>query len=101
MKNFLKKLTFSENKKGLLGLGQLVQIILMLVIIGIMLVVGLKIMGGVRDEMTSGTAERNASDNAMEGLTNVSEQQGLLGTIIIFGVILGVVVLAFMVKGAL
>ena len=87
------------NKKGLLSLTQLTGIIMMLVIIGIMLVVGLKVQSGVRDEMTENSSEYNASNEAMEGLTNISEQQGRLGTVIIFGIIISVVVIAFMVKG--
>ena len=88
-----------KNKKGIINLSQLTGIIMMLVIIGIMLTVGLKVESGVRDEMTTNSAEYNASGDAMEGLTNVSEQQGLLGTVIIFGIIISVVVIAFMVKG--
>lgn len=41
----------------------------------------------------------NATGEAKDGLANVSEQQGLLGTIIIFGIIISIVVVAFMVRG--
>jgi len=44
------------------------------------------------------TVEYNVAGDAMEGLGNVSEQQGLLGTIIVFGVIIGIVVVAFMMR---
>ena len=88
-----------KDKKGIINLSQLTGIIMMLVVIGIMLTVGLKVESGIKNEMTENSSEWNASGDAMEGLTNVSEQQGLLGTVIIFGIIISVVVIAFMVKG--
>lgn len=47
----------------------------------------------------SDTTEYNASDDTIEGMSNVSENQGLLGTIIIFGIILGVVVALYQLRG--
>jgi hypothetical protein len=84
-----------KSKKGLLGLGQLAGIVLVLVTIGIMLVVGLRVESDLQDDFTENSTEWNAAEDTMEGLDNVAENQGLLGTIIIFGVILGVVVMAF------
>jgi len=86
------------NKKGLLGLNQLTGIIMILVVIGIMLVVGTTIESDLRNEFTVNGTEWNIASDAMSGLANVSEQQGLLGTIIVFGVIISVVVVAFMVR---
>jgi len=91
------------NKKGLLGLGQLSGIIMILVVIGVMLTVGLRINNQIENDSPAVTASDNASidaiRNASGGLVNVSEQQGLLGTIIIFGIIISVVVIAFAVGG--
>ncbi len=90
-------------KKGLLGLNQLTGIIMLLVVIGVMLTVGLRINNQIENDSPSVTASDNKSidaiRNASEGLINVSENQGLLGTIIIFGIIISVVVVAFMVGG--
>lgn len=87
------------NKKGLLGLNQLTGIIMLLVVIGILLVVGLVVNDGIEDSISSSNTEAiDAARNASGGLANISEQQGLLGTIIIFGVIISVVVVAFMVR---
>jgi len=91
----------SINKKGMLGLNQLTGIIMVLVLIGIMLVVGLRIEGDLQSGFTDNSTEDNATDDAMEGLSNVAENQGLLGTIIIFGVIISIVVVAFSVKGGM
>jgi hypothetical protein len=84
------------NKKGLLGLGSLSFIIMTLVVIGITLVVALRINSGLEDATPAAQTEAiDAAKNATEGLSNIAENQGLLGTIIVFGVILGVVVMAF------
>jgi hypothetical protein len=90
-----------KNKKGAIGLGQITGIIMMLVVIGILLTVGLKVEKDLRTGMTQNSTEWNASKSAMEGLSNVAEQQGLLGTIIIFGVIIGVVIVAFAVRAGM
>ncbi len=87
-------------KKGLLGLNQLTGIVMLLVVIGIMLTVAIRVNTGVESAMpASDTKAIDASRNATDGLANISENQGLLGTIIIFGIIISVVVVAFMVGG--
>ena len=45
------------------------------------------------------TTQYNSSSNVMESKSNISENQGLLGTIIIFSVIISLVVVAFYFKG--
>ena len=85
----------------MLGLNQLTGIIMVLVLIGIMLVVGLRIQGDLKSGFTVNSTEDNATASAMEGLSNVAENQGLLGTIIIFGIIISIVVVAFSVKGGM
>ena len=76
---------------------------MVLVVIGVMLTVGLRINNQILtdspDQTASDNKSRDAIRNASEGLINVSENQGLLGTIIIFGIIISVVVVAFMVGG--
>jgi len=87
-------------KKGLLGLNQLTGIIMLLVVIGIMLTVAIRVNTGVEGSVpATDTRAIDASRNSTAGLANISEQQGLLGTIIIFGIIISVVVVAFMVGG--
>ena len=83
-------------KKGLIGLNQLVGIVLLLVVIGITLVVGVRINSGIEDSTPAAQTQAiDAIRNSTRGLSNISENQGLLGTIIIFGVIISVVVVAF------
>jgi len=95
----LRNMKTLMNKKGLLGLNQLIGIIMLLVVVGIMLVVGVTINEGVESSLDATNTEGvDAARNATRGLANVSEQQGLLGTIIIFGVVISVVIVAFMVR---
>jgi len=87
------------NKKGLLGLNQLTGIIMLLVVIGIMLVVAMRVNSGIISATPAAQTEAiDAARNSTDGLGNIAENQGLLGTIIIFGVIISIVVVAFMVR---
>ena len=87
------------NKKGMIGLAQVTGIIMMLVVIGVMLSVGVRVESDLQSDMTANSTEWNAAGDSIDGLANVAEQQGLLGTIIIFGVIISIVIVAFAVKG--
>lgn len=87
------------NKKGLIGLNQLTTIIMTLVVIGIILVVGTRINKGIEDATPAGETESiDASRNATAGLANISENQGLMGTIIVYGVIISIVIVSFMAR---
>ncbi len=88
-----------KNKKGAIALAQVTGVIMLLVVVGIMLVVGLRVESDLQSGFTQNSTEWNSARDTMEGLSNVAEQQGLLGTIIIFGVIISVVLVAFAVRG--
>jgi len=47
----------------------------------------------------SDTVKYNASQSSDDGVVSVAEQQGLLGTVIIFGVIITTVIVAFAING--
>ena len=90
-----KKNNLKINKKGLFDLGQAPAIITLVLVIGIMLVIGLRIEGDLQTGFTDNSTEDNATDNIMDGLGNISENQGLLGTIIIFSIIISTVIISF------
>ena len=90
-----RKNNLKINKKGFIGLNPLTGVIMLLVVIGIMLVVGLRIESDLQSDFDENGVEWNSTNSAKESLVNISENQGLLGTIIIFGVIISVVVIAF------
>jgi hypothetical protein len=48
---------------------------------------------------TTDTRRYNASEDTIDGKSNISENTPLLGTVVIFSVILGVVLVAFAVRG--
>ena len=90
--DYLKERLYSTGaglgKKGNFGLMQ--GAALAFVIVGILLVVGLQIMGDVGADFVAGSAEANASDNAITGLSDLAGKLPLIAT-----VVGAVVVLAF------
>jgi multisubunit Na+/H+ antiporter MnhB subunit len=78
------------NKKGQ-SLGEAPNLILLLVIVGIVAAIGLLVVGNVGDSFTAGTAEANATDKAIESITNFTNLMPVLGTVFIAVIVLGAV----------
>jgi len=82
----------------LLGIG------LTLVVLGIGLAYGLEVMGDVRDDMITGAAgcdatnqtgcavDFNATDSTMQGVSKIPEKMPTIATVIVAAVIIGVLV---------
>jgi len=68
-------------------------------IMGIILTVGQAILGGIRDTQTANTPAIYATDNATAGLTNVQIQLPLLGTILVFGAVIALLLAVFWFRG--
>lgn len=92
----MKKLV--KGKKGL-ALNQLASAVLLLVVIGILLTVGARIEEGVQDQMTENGTAYNVTEEALAGLTEMSEWQELLALIIVMAVIIALVVGSFYFAG--
>ena len=88
-----KRLDDLYEGSSFLSLGSLSGIIMVLVVIGIVMVVGLRIANDLGTSMD--TATYNATEQTMQSLMGVMPNGGLLGTIIIFGVIISVIMIAF------
>jgi len=73
-----------KDKKGQVGnvLNALPGIAIAFVIAAVVFAVGLLITGDVGDDMTANSAEANATDDAIEGMSNVTEKFPLFGTIV-------------------
>jgi len=63
-----------------------------LVVLGIGLAYGLNVMGDVQDDMTVGSAEYNATGDAVTAVAKIPEKLGLIVTVIIAAVIIGILV---------
>ena len=61
-----------------------------LVVLGIILAVGATVNADLKADLTDTTAQA-VIDNATSGLTNISTKMGLIGTVIVFTFIIGLV----------
>ena len=82
--------TIKVNKRG--NLASLLDQGILIVIAVVIFVVGAVIIQTIGNDQTAGTAARNASNQGLTFITNVTNQFGLLGTIVIFGIIIAAVV---------
>jgi len=81
-------------------IGDLLPIGLTLVVLGIGLSYGLNVMEDVKTDMTAGTAARNATEDAITGVAKLPEKMGLIATVIVAAIIIGILVRYLMVKYA-
>lgn len=72
--------------KELLGFG------FTMIVLGIGLAYGLDIMGDVKGDMTSGTVEYAAVDNATTAVAKIPEKLGTVVTIVMAAVVIGVLI---------
>ena len=55
----------------------------------------LQIMGDVKGDLAVDSAEANATDDAITGLSNVTAKFGIIGTVFVASVLIGLIVTAF------
>lgn len=72
--------------------------VLMLGILGIITSVGASIVTGVQGTQTANTYAYNASTNTLTGLTNVGAQLPLMGTILVFGAVIAILLAVFYIR---
>ena len=68
------------------------------VVLGIGLAYGLNVMSDVKDDMTAGTAEYNASEDAITGVGKIPEKMPLIATVVVAAIIIGILVRYLMVR---
>ena len=68
------------------------------VVLGIGLAYGLNVMSDVKTDMTSGTAEYNASVDAIEGVAKIPEKMPLIATVVVAAIIIGILVRYLMLR---
>jgi hypothetical protein len=73
--------------------------VLAFVIMGIITVVGVNIIVGVQATQTAGTIPYAISGNTTSGLTNISNQLPLMGTILVFGAVIALLLAVFWFRG--
>ena len=90
---FIEKFKTQIGKKGIGGLD---KIVMSLVVVGFLLVIGLALMGKVRDTQTAGTAEYNASTAVIDAIDDIPTWLPIIVLAFIAVIVLGIV---YMIKG--
>ena len=81
-----------EENIALLGIGDILPTAMALVVTGVGVAVGLQIMGDVQDDMTVDSEEYNATGDAISGVSKFPAKFGLIATVVVAAIILGVLV---------
>lgn len=79
-------------------MSDLLPIGLTFVVLGIALAYGLNVMGDVKGDMTANTAEYNATNDAILGVSKIPAKMPLIATVIVAAVIIGILVRYLMVR---
>jgi len=69
-----------------------------LVVVGLVLAFGLEILGDVQADMTSNSAEYNATGDAITGVGKLPEKLPLIATVLVAVIIIGILVRFFTVR---
>ena len=86
-----------ESKKGF-GVGDLLPIGMTLVVLTIGLAVGLQVTGDVQTDMTVNSSEYNATGEGITALAKIPAKLGIIVTVIVAAVIIGILIRYLMVK---
>ena len=82
----------TEVKKADFTLDQLLGVGFTIIVLTIGLAYGLDVLGDVRDDMTADTAEYNATQDGITAVAKIPAKLGLIVTVVIAAVIIGILV---------
>ena len=85
-------------KKARFDIQDMLPIALTLVVTGIGIAYGLNVMGDVRDDMTTNSAEYNATVDAISGISKLPEKMPIIVNVIVAAIIIGILVRYLMVR---
>ena len=95
----LTKLLSVQDRKGIVRLNDMPNIVLLFVIIGIFLAIGALIIAEIADQPSinpndnNGSVQFNATQDTLEGIGTISSFVPIIGVVVAAAVILGVVFL--------
>ena len=87
-----------ERKVSEFDISDLLPIGLTFVVTGIGIAYGLNVMGDVRSDMTTNSAEYNATTDAIEGVAKLPSKMPLIATVVVAALIIGILVRYLMVR---
>ena len=89
----MQKLEQTEIKEvAQFEVGELLPIGFTIIVLAIGLAYGLNVMGDVRDDMTVGSAEYNATGDGISAVAKIPQKLGLIVTVILAAVVIGILV---------
>jgi len=81
------------NKKGqITELETLMAVVVILAVIGMVGAFTLQILGDVKGDMTANSLEANATGQAQEGIAKIPNKLPIIATVILAGIIIGILV---------
>lgn len=78
-----------------LSLSGMATIAIIFVVVAVVISVGAQLLGNIRDDLTAASAERNATVDGIQGLTNMSTRLPLLATVAVLGIVIVVLLSVF------
>lgn len=87
-----------QKKIAKFQVGDLLPIGMTIVVLGIGLAYGLKVMGDVSSDMTANSAEKNATTDTIAAVAQIPSNLGTIVSVIVAAVVIGILVTYLMVK---
>jgi hypothetical protein len=84
-----------KNIKGQFGLGQMVPTIITFVIVAVAAVLGLQLLADQQADLTSGTAEYNATTDAINGVSKFPEKLPMIAGVLVLVLVISILIAAF------
>lgn len=89
LKNLFKEV------KGQFGLSQMVPVVITFVIIAVAAVLGLQLLGDQQADFASGSAEYNATQDAIDGVSEFPQKLPMIAGVLVLVLIIGILIAAF------
>lgn len=92
--------TQKQESVALYDINDLWPIALVFIVVGIGIAYGLDVLTDVKADFTANSVEANATQDAVDAVAKFPEKMGILATVIIAAIVIGVLVKAFMTNSA-
>ena len=86
--------------KAKFDLKDLLPVALTFVVTGIGIAFGLSVMADVQGDFTAGSTEANATGDAIDAVATISSKLGLIATVVVAAILIGILVRYLMVRFA-
>lgn len=83
------------NKKGQFGINALAGVAITIVVVAMVSVLGLQLLGDTQGDLTSGSAEYNATADAIEGVGKIPDKLPLIVGAVVLVITISIIVIAF------